>query len=239
VTRRELHQNCQRDARASRVSRIEPLRSTFATLNATTLTWRKSGRTVTFLLRCPRAIPPIANRFVMDEFFEANGRRNPVGTAVAGGPPRRSVREELPHTAPPLGVTVKMTASLPAVGMPTKPRSFRRRVRSEPGCGVPFPRVIPFPPRTPPPGFRRCSTISQVLWDHLTSQARTCWTYGQRPSPTVPPERGNAWDLPVLAFGVSMHAQGLRLRRVIAQLTLARRDVLPSPHIDKVGTRNG
>ena len=26
-----------------------------------------------------------------------------VGTALAGGPPHRSVREELPHTAPPLG----------------------------------------------------------------------------------------------------------------------------------------
>jgi hypothetical protein len=25
-----------------------------------------------------------------------------VGTAIAGGPPRRSVREELPHTAPTL-----------------------------------------------------------------------------------------------------------------------------------------
>ena len=31
-----------------------------------------------------------------------------VGTAVAGGPPHRSVREELPHTAPPLGTTVKI-----------------------------------------------------------------------------------------------------------------------------------
>ena len=30
-----------------------------------------------------------------------------VGTAVAGGPPHRSVREELPHTAPPLGITVR------------------------------------------------------------------------------------------------------------------------------------
>ena len=42
-------------------------------------------------------------------------KRNAVGTAVAGSPPHRSVREELPHTAPPLGITVKMTSSLPAV----------------------------------------------------------------------------------------------------------------------------
>jgi hypothetical protein len=29
-----------------------------------------------------------------------------VGTAVTGGPPHRSVREGLPHTAPPLGQTI-------------------------------------------------------------------------------------------------------------------------------------
>lgn len=29
-----------------------------------------------------------------------------VGTAIAGRPPHRSVREELPHTAPPLGRTI-------------------------------------------------------------------------------------------------------------------------------------
>ena len=31
-----------------------------------------------------------------------------VGTAVSGGPPHISVREELPHTAPPSGTTVKI-----------------------------------------------------------------------------------------------------------------------------------
>jgi len=38
-----------------------------------------------------------------------------VGTAVASGPPHRSVREALPHTAPLSGVTVKTFPSLRAV----------------------------------------------------------------------------------------------------------------------------
>jgi hypothetical protein len=56
-------------------------------------------------------------------------------------------------------------------------------------------------------------------------------------TPSLPD--GNQQDLPVLAFEVSMHAQGLRLRRATATLAKSRRDVLPSPFNDKVGTRDG
>ena len=54
-----------------------------------------------------------------------------VGTAVAGGPPHKSVREELPHTAPPLGITVKITSSLPAVAARVHTSHVRHSVRYE------------------------------------------------------------------------------------------------------------
>ncbi len=38
-----------------------------------------------------------------------------VGTTVTGRPPHRSVREELPHTAPPSGQTITKRVSLPVV----------------------------------------------------------------------------------------------------------------------------
>ena len=46
------------------------------------------------------------------------GRASPgiaVGTAVTSRPPHRSVREGLPHTAPPLGRTIANNISLPVV----------------------------------------------------------------------------------------------------------------------------
>jgi hypothetical protein len=42
-----------------------------------------------------------------------------VGTAIAGRPPHRSVREELPHTAPPLSDDGRDEASLHAVHAPS------------------------------------------------------------------------------------------------------------------------
>jgi hypothetical protein len=55
-----------------------------------------------------------------------------------------------------------------------------------------------------------------------------------RPSLTVI-GAGHRWGLPVLAPGVSTHAQGLRLRGFPGQLALPLPQVLPSPDIDKVG----
>ena len=52
-----------------------------------------------------------------------------VGTALAGGPPRGSVREELPHTALTSGITSRpQAARTPCMSMPRFPR---RCVRSE------------------------------------------------------------------------------------------------------------
>ena len=48
---------------------------------------------------------------------------------------------------------------------------------------------------------------------------------------------GHRWGLPVLARGVSMHAWGLRLRRVLRTLALAHPPVLPSAMRNDVGTR--
>ena len=65
----------------------------------------------------------------------------------------------------------------------------------------------------------RCSPASQVLRTHLTSCWRSCRHYRLRRFPTVPPgsdtsPSGSQQDLPVLALGMSAHAQVLRLRRV-------------------------
>ena len=89
-------------------------------------------------------------------------------------------------------------------------------------CCVSSPSVAPFPPRTPLPVFRFCSPVSQVLWDHLTSPS----AYMSDVRPVAFSDRsllwGSRWDLPVLASGVSMHAQVLRLRRVFRRLAILR-----------------
>ena len=92
-----------------------------------------------------------------------------VGTTVTGGPPHRSVREELHSYGSSLGYNGQDTTSLPAVV------SRNDSLQVPALCPVQecderhFPWVIPFPPQTPPPGFRFCSSASQVLRDHLTS----------------------------------------------------------------------
>jgi hypothetical protein len=49
-----------------------------------------------------------------DSFVADQTKTIAVGTAVASGPPHRSVREYLPHTAPPSGRTIAKTP-LPVV----------------------------------------------------------------------------------------------------------------------------
>jgi hypothetical protein len=58
--------------------------------------------------------------------------------------------------------------------------------------------------------------------------------FSDRPRPTD--DRVCRWGLPVLARGVSRHAQGLRLRRVGRRLALAPPSVWPSVLLNDVGT---
>ena len=164
-----------------------------------------------------------------------NTVRIAVGTAVAGGPPHRSVRECLPHTAPPLGITVK--TSLPAVAARHDALQSPARWPVQESSERPFPWVIPFPPRTPPPGFRFCSSASQVLWDHLTSHGRTCRLYRLRRFPAVPiswkpvgSPGSRAWDVCACTGSVTPPRPSTTLPRAVVTM-------LPSPRQDKVGTR--
>ena len=102
-----------------------------------------------------------------------------VGTALASGPPHRSVREGLPHTA----LTSGSCDGLPLVGIRMQYNRLRLsllaacRTRHKPvtripgsvsgarcACGA-FPLVAPFPLRTPLPTHTRrlCSPASLVL----------------------------------------------------------------------------
>ena len=120
-----------------------------------------------------------------------------VGMALAGHPPHRSRRAELPHRAPALGSDV-LSRSL-------RPHVFgRARVAGLPGLesrtwfALPnFPWPNPFPPGTPPNEVSPapCSRPSQVLWACQISRRRSSWLYflfdhadlGVRPRPTTGP----------------------------------------------------
>ena len=90
-----------------------------------------------------------------------------------------------------------------------------------------FPSVTSFPRQIPPRRLPLCSPVSTVLRSHLTSQQRSCQHCPRRsslaaqgvnrqaalhlrlmgsPAPVIPENAG--------AFGMSTHAQVLRLRRV-------------------------
>src|SRR6266496_6270683 len=89
-----------------------------------------------------------------------------VGTALASGPPHRSVREELPHTAltsgssddQPLVLVVRATTPTPVTCIPGSVSGASRLV-------VHSPWSASFPLRTPLPTHTRrlCSPASLVL----------------------------------------------------------------------------
>jgi hypothetical protein len=108
-----------------------------------------------------------------------------VGTALAGGPPHRSVREELLHTAPTLGRTSRRCpAHSPAL---TATWRVRHGVRAM--CtSSDFPSVEPLPLTDSARGGRTrvCSSASSVLRVRLTSPRRACRPCRHQRSPTVP-----------------------------------------------------
>ena len=123
----------------------------------------------------------------------AGARRRPrvaVGTALAGGPPRRSQRAELPHWAPGSGQTAHgPTPRRDVINAPAPPAPLRRTrsgtwdtpdltrlcVRGV-SCRPGSPRLAAFPP--PPPQPSPCSAASSVLRGDPTSHARTSQACG-------------------------------------------------------------
>jgi hypothetical protein len=108
--------------------------------------------------------------------------------AVAGGPPHRSVLEELLHTAPPSGQTIA------ALLIADTSRDFRAipidvESDSEFGTSVTtrqyFPLVTSFPRRTPPLRSQFCSPVSSVVRSHLTSHRRSSQPCPRRGSLSV------------------------------------------------------
>ena len=123
-----------------------------------------------------------------------------VGTALAGGPPRRSQRARLTHWAPALGNGVKALSAASrtrssALGAPCPALRPGRVLLAA------FPSADPLPSTTSaPPQRRACSTASPVLRDRPTSHARSSRAHRL----SVPPAArtandGRTWDLPVLA----------------------------------------
>ena len=102
-----------------------------------------------------------------------------VGMALAGHPPHRSRRAELPHRAPASGTDV--------LSRVLRPHVFGRAH----GAGLPgiesrtwfarpnFPWPSPFPPDAPPGEVppASCSRPSLVVWACLTSRYRSSWLY--------------------------------------------------------------
>ncbi len=99
-------------------------------------------------------------------------------------------------------------------------------------------RRCPFPPSPPLPVPRHCSATSQVLRSCPTSHVRSSSAYVLHLPDTVCTSLlcRQTWDLPVPVQDGSVHAWGLRLRRVPARLALAAHPVLPSAYFESVGT---
>ena len=143
-----------------------------------------------------------------------------VGMALAGHPPHRSVREQLPHTALTSGVTINLQGFSYARQADVTLFAALCPQRVKLACR--FPLVGPLPSTDSaaddPALFARfVGTMGP------SDSLKTCMSgYGTclpRPSPTDN-RRGSLQGLPVLAHGVSTHAQGLRLRGVHKRLAI-------------------
>jgi len=116
-----------------------------------------------------------------------------VGTALAGRPPHRSRRAELPHRAPASGgdaeahQRIGMTdaglgkpASYPSLPPDVPAQVHLARTSSGPVSGARFaqagsPWPTPFPPSPPQLLAEPCSETSQVIWGCPTSHGRPSW----------------------------------------------------------------
>ena len=136
-----------------------------------------------------------------------------VGTTLAGGPPHRSVRAALPHTAPTSGQWRRGDRSRFTHAPPSKQHAYPALspARGSETC-VPFGRSPSLhglrQPRVfvrPLPRYYEIVRLPSNVHPGRAAKGllRAIRRYG-----------GCRWDLPVPVQGVSTHAQGLRLRGV-------------------------
>ena len=145
--------------------------------------------------------------------------------ALAGHPPHRSGRAELPHPALALGLTPILDVCAPV------PLTY---LLSGPASGIcgpvahsPWP--VAFPPS--PPHLSVCSETSSVLCNRPTAHVRPSLAHvlGLPNAARLPiSSGGQTWALPVLAQGASVHVQGLRPRGACSILALTIVAVWPS-----------
>ena len=106
-------------------------------------------------------------------------------------------------------------------------------------CSNKFPLVSPLPSTTSasPGAPKLLFGVSLVIWGCPTSHNRSlaCPLRVLR-TDLGDPCRGQIWDLPVPVKGVSIHAQGLRPRRVRTYLAIAIYPMLPSALSHNVST---
>ena len=115
-----------------------------------------------------------------------------VGTALAGGPPHRSVRAELPHTAPTSGherqASVGMRTPVTLPGVSCAVHSTRRpgSASGSRATGQNCPRSSAFPPAGPQPGGRGDATAHrQRVSNRALSVAR--WVHSPTIAHRIPP----------------------------------------------------
>ena len=146
-----------------------------------------------------------------------------VGTALAGGPPRRSQRAELPHWAPGSGQTAHgPTPRRDVINAPAPPAPLRR-TRSGTWDTPDLTRLCvrgvscrPGSPRLAPSLHhlrshrlvRRLRRYYEAIrLPTLVHPRRAATAFPGRPDPDQ--RAGQAWDLPVLADRDSLHAKVL------------------------------
>ncbi len=135
-----------------------------------------------------------------------------------------------------------MPTSLPAVPSPAHLTRLSGTVSSPCFAWMGSPRPAPFSPPSPPSacchGF--CSMASQILFGCPTPRIRS-----SRPCPLRVHHayhraisNGQIQGIPIPVQGVSVHAWGLRPRRVCIRLAISAYTVLPSVDLKHVGTQN-
>ena len=193
-----------------------------------------SNDAIAVLNRYPSTVSEIVNAIPECPLFSIA-----VGTAVAGGPPHRSVREELPHTAPTLGRTSRQrlahSSACAADGefgtVSGHPRGRRVPLGRTPSLGR-------LRPRESHPRLFACvvGTTSSSDFPAACMSAVPSWTFADR-SDGFPSEAVGISRFSRLEFSDMLRFFDSAVP--LDRLPLARSSVLPSRRHHRVGTREG